>query len=79
MKTTGGLLVSLQNKKVEKVAVYFWSICCTTALYMLSIKKMIRSEIKKNENLKFICPHGSRQPKKWKKGTERERNLVKYF
>ena len=41
MKTTGVLLVLLQNKKVEKVAVYFSSTCCPTALYMLNMKKMI--------------------------------------
>ena len=34
MKTTGGLLVLLQNKKVENVAVYFRSTCCPTTLYM---------------------------------------------
>ena len=58
MKTTGGLLVLLQNKKVEKVPVYFWSTCCITALYMLSMKKRIGAEIKKIKNLKFICPMG---------------------
>ena len=58
MKTTGGLLVLLQNKKVEKVPVYFWSTCCTAALYMLSMKKRIGAEIKKIKNLKFICPMG---------------------
>ena len=54
MKTTGGLLVLLQNKKIEKVAVYFLSTCCSTAFNMLNMKKMIRTEIKKIKNLKLI-------------------------
>ena len=32
------------------------------------MEKMIRAEIKKIKNLKFIPPHGPRQPDKWTKG-----------
>ena len=51
--------------------------CCPTPLHMLNMKKMIRAEIKKIKNLKFICP-GPRQPDKWTKG-QSEQNLGKYF
>ena len=32
---------------------------------MLNVKKMVKGEIKKIKKLKFICPHGSKQPDKW--------------
>ena len=76
MKTTGGLLVLLQNKKV---AVYFWSTCCTTALYMLSMKKRIGAEIKKIKNLKFICPMGQDSQRNGQRDRERKKFGKKFF
>ena len=35
----------------EKVAVYFWSTYCPTALYTQNMKKKIRAEIKKIKSL----------------------------
>ena len=32
---------------------------------MLNVKDMVKGEIKKIKKLKFICPHGSKQPDKW--------------
>ena len=75
IKTTGGLLLLLQNKKLEKVAVYP-DILVIIRHYVLIMKKMIRAKIKKIKNLKFICSH-TMNPDSQTNG-QRDRERKKY-
>ena len=69
-------LVSIRIS-LEKIAVYFWSTCCLTTLYMLNTKKINQEKLKA---YKIHLPQTARQMSKGReKGKKWENTYLKRF